>query len=215
MSHRKASAITLGLVTALAASLLSSAAFAEDAALSASFTPKMNAQVQFELLPLGSAKASAEGADSQTTDTDVAYGISASFTRDLHKNISVGLAPRLILNVASDEAGDNDDADKELDLRARITAHFPVAPKMEVYGSLTPGFTFVIPSADDVDSATGFAIGAAAGATYDVSPAMFLNAELGYQRAFTSASVMALGQEFDVDLDLSYMHVGVGAGTRF
>ena len=44
---------------------------------------------------------------------------------------------------------------------------------------------------------------------------MFVNAELGYQRAFTSADITFLGQSFDAEFDLSYLHVGFGAGTRF
>jgi outer membrane protein W len=72
-----------------------------------------------------------------------------------------------------------------------------------------------MPAASDSDSATGLGIGGAAGVTYDVSPAMFLNAELGYQTAFTTTQVMFGGRERDFDLDLSYVHVGVGAGTRF
>lgn len=215
-SHSARAARTAGLLGALAATLLSSAALADDEGfLFTPPSPKTSAQAQVELLPTGSAKLSATGFNSQTTDTDTAYGISASFARDIHPNVSIGVAPRLILNVASDEDDSGDDSSTALDLRARVTAHFPVAPRMEAYASLSPGFTIIFPDEDDADSASGFAIGGAAGVTYEVSPTMFINGELGYQRAFTSTEIMSGGQDFDVDLDLSYLHLGLGAGTRF
>lgn len=211
-----ASSRAAALAAALATTLLSSSALADDfPLLFDTVEPKlMSAQVQLELLPVGSAKTSAQG-QSNNLDTAVAYGISASLNRDLSKSVRIGLTPRLIFNVISDDADDNAEADTELDLRASITAHFPLAPRAKVYASLTPGFSIVIPDANGVDSATGFALGAAVGGTYDLSPTRFVNAELGYQRAFTSTSVMSFGQEVDFDLDLSYMHVGLGAGTRF
>jgi hypothetical protein len=44
---------------------------------------------------------------------------------------------------------------------------------------------------------------------------MFIGGEVGYQRAFTSSDIMVGAQSTSADLDLSYMHVGIGAGTRF
>lgn len=216
MSLRNVSSLSLGVITSLAATLCSTAAFAEDVSISTSAAPQvMRAQVQLELLPIGSAKGSIDGEDLGTEDAAFAYAISATLERTINKYLSIGIAPRLIFNVTGEEAGDDEDAAKELDARVRLLAHFPVAPKLEVYGSLTPGFTFLLPANDDDRGATGFAIGAAAGVTYDVSPSAFLNAELGYQRAFTSTDIMFLDQRLDVDVDVSYLHVGLGAGTRF
>jgi opacity protein-like surface antigen len=195
--------------------LLSSSAFADDESISASAAaPRMRAEAQVELLPLGSGNQTV-GDASVSRDTAVAYGISAGFDYAITPYLSIGVSPRLLLNIKpSDQDGGT--ADKEIDLRARVVGHVPVAPGLEIYGALLPGYAFVLPGEDGVDTARGFAIAGAAGVTYDVSSKLFLGAELGYQRAFTSADVMTgAGQKVSTDLDLSYMHVGIGAGTRF
>lgn len=200
-------AATLGM-------LVSSSAFAEDDAVSATASSKIRVQAQVEVLPIGSGKGTV-GGTSTTTDTAVAYGVSGMFDYAVTPFLSIGVAPRLVLNVISDNPGQNDTADKELDLRARLLAHFPVAPGLELFGALTPGYTFVLSSTDGVDSSKGFAIGGSVGVTYDVSPRMFIGGEVGYQRAFTSTDIMVGAQSISADLDLSYLHVGIGAGTRF
>lgn len=195
--------------------LMSTAAFAEDESTSVTATSsRMRAQAQFELLPLGSGDQTLAGA-SMSRDTALAYGISAGFDYAVLPYLSIGVAPRLVLNVKPKEAADGTDADKEVDLRARIVGHFPVAPKLEIFGAVSPGYTFVLSSTEGVDAAKGFAIAGSAGVTYDVSPSVFLGAEVGYQRAFTSTSITLGGQSMSTDLDLSYMHVGLGVGTRF
>jgi opacity protein-like surface antigen len=209
--------MTIRMILAAGAlgTLLSSSAFADDESISASAAaPKMRAQAQFELLPLGTGKQSI-GGQSMSQDAALAYGISAAFDYAVTPYLSVGLAPRLVLNIKpSDQEGGT--TDKEIDLRARVLGHVAVAPGLEIYGAVSPGYAFVLPGTDGVDTAKGFAIAGAAGLTYDVSPALFLGAEVGYQRAFTSADIMtAPGQKVSTDLDLSYMHIGIGAGTRF
>jgi len=197
------------------ATLMSSSAFAEDAAPSGSAdSSKLRLAAQFEVLPLGSAKASAGGVSAPSQDTALAYGVSAALDYAVMPYLSIGLAPRLVFNVKADDSS-SDSADKELDLRARVQAHFPVTPGLEVFAALTPGYTVVLSSEDGVSNATGFAIGGSVGLTYDVSPKMFLTGEVGYQRAFTSADVTVGTQKMSADLDLSYMNIGVGAGTRF
>jgi hypothetical protein len=68
---------------------------------------------------------------------------------------------------------------------------------------------------DGVANAKGAALGGAAGLTYDVSPKLFVGGEVGYQRAFTSTTIEMSAPPFKADLDVSYLHIGVGAGTRF
>lgn len=194
--------------------LISSSVFAEDIGNSASgAAPRMRVQAQVELLPIGSGKATMANL-STTHDTALAYGVSGMFDYALTPYLSIGVAPRLVFNVKPDDA-DGDSADKELDLRARLLGHYPVAPRLELYAALSPGYTIVLSSTDGVKNATGFAIGGSAGLTYDLSPKAFISGEVGYQRAFTSTDVMVAGQSVSGDLDLSYMHVGIGAGTRF
>jgi opacity protein-like surface antigen len=209
--------MTLAAVTVctLASSLATSSAFAQEAGAPASDTsPKMRLGAQVEVLPVGSGKATV-GDTSMTNDAAVAYGVTGTFDYALTPYLSVGVAPRLVLNVTPDNAAPGDRADKELDLRARVLGHFAVAPKLEVYAAVAPGYAIVMSGQDGINNSSGFAIGGAAGVTYDVSPKMFLSGEVGYQRAFTSTDITVGNQTMTGDLALSYMHVGLGAGTRF
>jgi len=199
----------------LASSFIASSAFAQEGGAPTSETSsKMRLGAQVEVLPVGSGKATL-GGTTMTTDADIAYGVTGTFDYALTPYLSIGAAPRLVLNVIPNDAAPGGHADKELDLRARILGHFAVAPKLEVYASVAPGYTMLMSSEDGVSNATGFAIGGAAGLTYDISPKMFLSGEVGYQRAFTSADLTVGNQTMSGDLALSYMHVGLGAGTRF
>ena len=202
------------LAVATLGAFVSTPVFADDGISTTGTDSKMAVQAQFEVLPIGSFKGTV--ADTSTsTDSAVAYGISGMFEYALTPYLSVGVAPRLVLNVISDDANAQDTSDKELDLRARLRVHYPVASGVELYASVMPGYTFVLASEDGVDSSTGFAVAGAAGATYNLSPKLFLNGEVGYQRAFTSTDVMLGSQSINTDLDVSYMHIGLGAGMRF
>lgn len=204
----------MGLVGSLVSS---TAAFAQsdDASVpSVEAATKMRAGAQIEMLPLGSAKVSA-GGQSLSDDAAVAYGVSASFDYAVTPWLSIGVSPRLVLNVTEKDADEGSKAEKEIDLRARLVAHYPVMPKLEAYAALQPGYSFVLSSTDGVDSVNGFALGGAIGATYDVSPTLYLSGEVGYQRAFTSVDQMVGTEKISADLSLSYMHIGLGAGTRF
>jgi outer membrane protein W len=195
---------------------VSASAFAQNEQIANDGAPetKLRAQAQIEVLPVGSAKQS-EGGQSMSMDTDVAYGISGAVDYAVTPYLSVGAAPRLVLNVKPKDAADGVDAAKQIDLRARVLAHFQVQPKLELYASLAPGYSIITSSVDGVDSATGFAIAGAVGATYDVAPRVFLSGEVGYQRVFASQDIDFGGAKQSVDFDLSYMHIGLGAGTRF
>jgi opacity protein-like surface antigen len=197
-------------------SMMSSSAFAQGQEGGAGAAPAtgLRAEAQFEVLPMGSGKTTFEG-QSVTADTATAYGITGIVDYAINPYLSIGVAPRLVLNVKSTDAGDDTDASKEIDLRARITGRVPVAPGVELYASVMPGYSIVTSTQDGMNSATGFALAGALGATYDLTPRFFLGAEVGYQHAFTSVDQMVGNQKLSADLDLSYLHVGIGAGTRF
>lgn len=200
------------VVAGVLGSLLASPAFAEEDGLSSAAKSKISAQAQFELLPMGSAKASL-GGQSQSTDTAVAYGVTAMLDYAVTPYLSIGAAPRLVLNVNGNDSQAS--AGKEIDLRARVVGHVPVMPGLEAYASLSPGYAFLTGIAGGMDDPSGFAVAGALGATYDLTPRAFIGAEIGYQRAFTSTEMAVAGQKLGVDFDLSYLHVGLGAGTRF
>jgi hypothetical protein len=193
-------------IALLAIPMLATTAFAQDAAGPA---PKMRLGAQVEILPLGTLEASA-GGQSSSTDADIAYGIGATFDYDITPNFSIGAAPRFIFNVNGKDS--NDDAGKQLDLRVRATAHFPVAPQIQIYGFVAPGYSIVmLPSGAGIDDPKGFAIGFGGGLTYDVAPKVFLSGEVGYQLGFQSTKVL----DQDLDAKTRYLSIGLGAGARF
>ena len=213
----------LAIATALFGTLVASPAFAQEsttpppaaapaAEVEASAQPAkpFSLGAQLELLPVGSMDVTISGPvinGSDSTSTSTAFGLSATFGYDVTPNISIGAAPRLLFNVQGENAKSSA---KEFDLRARLAVHGEVAPQVQLYGYAAPGYTWVIPSKGDINS-TGPAIGFGAGASYDVSSDLFVNAELGYQIAFVSAE----SEGTTVDVDVSYLHLGIGGGTRF
>lgn len=208
-----------GVVGSLGA-LVSSPAFAQETeGSSMGAASKMRAQAQFELLPVGSAKTTVMNESSDPQDAALAYGITAAFDYAVTPYLSIGVAPRVVFNVAAaepmNEPGEQEDKGTEYDLRARISGHYPIARGLEVNASVMPGYTFVTSSIEGAPTAKGFALGGAVGLTYDITPRMFVGAEVGYQRAFLSSELDLGTTKLDLDADLSYMHVGLGAGTRF
>lgn len=199
--------VTVGSLVAA----MSTAAFAQEMEIgNQAPATKMRAGAQLEMLPMGSLEVPLGDGASVSADTAVAYGVSATFDYAVTPFLSVGVAPRLILNIKGEDTDGDSDAFKELDLRARVLAHFPVAKGVEVFGSVSPGYSIIMGDSD-FDDPKGFALAGAVGATYDVSPKAYLSAEVGYQRAFASVSEGGMSSDFD----LSFLHVGLGAGTRF
>jgi opacity protein-like surface antigen len=200
------------MLAASALATFSAPAFAEDSVSTSASGPRMRVQAQFELLTNGSAEGTV-GQRSMTTDLATAYGITGILDYSITPHFSIGAAPRLVLNINSKDAQD-EASDKEIDLRLRLRGRFPVLPGLELYVAFSPGYVIILPG-DAVNDATGFAVGGAAGLTYDISSRVFAGAEVGYQRAFTTSTNTIAGQRIVLDVDLSYLHVGLGAGARF
>ena len=100
------------LTAATLGTLVSASAFADDTSLSATApAPKMRAQAQIELLPIGTGEGKI-GDTSMSTDTAMAYGVSAMFDYAITPYLSIGVAPRLVLNVISDKPDDGYDAER-------------------------------------------------------------------------------------------------------
>ena len=185
---------------------LSSTAFAEDAPL---VDKKLQAGIGLELLPIGELKFEYNG-DSETTDTEMAFGIAPFLDYAVGPNISLGVAPRLLFNVKGE---DGDEAAKQLDLRVRLLGRFPASPKMRIYGYVAPGYSilFIPDWPDEVDRPAGLVLALAGGAAYDLGPTTFATFELGYQLGWQG------GEEDGDSVELSdnFLHFGVGVGTRF
>ena len=192
--------------------LFASAAWAQEVApaIDTSLGETSTARVGVVLspMPTGTLKAAAGGLNA-SSDTSFAFGIMPTFDYSLNQFLFIGAAPQFIFNVKPKDA--NGDAGKELDLRARIGGIAKVANTIRVFGYAAPGYSIVmLPSSANVDDPKGFVLGFAAGAAFDISPAMFLSGEVGYQLGYQSTTFA----NNDVDFKTNYLHLGIGLGVR-
>jgi len=162
---------------------------------------RMRLGVVLSPMPTGTFKGA--GAD---TDAKFAFGLMPTFDIGLNQFLFVGLAPQFIFNVQPD--GSTGDAAQELDLRVRLGGIAKVADTIRLFGYAAPGYSFImIPNkAAGRDNPAGFVLGFAAGAAFDLSPAMYLSGELGYQVGYQAAN--------SIDYKSNYLHVGLGLGFR-
>jgi hypothetical protein len=160
------------------------------------------------LLPIGQAHLEAEGV-SESEDTATAVGLGALVELQLLTNLAVGLAPRLILNVKGE---DGTDSGQELDLALRVIGNLPVGRMVQLYGFAAPGYSIIyIPDwPDELSNPAGFIFGFGGGVGFDIDRHFRLAVELGYQLGAQQVSVE--GQT--VDLEISYLHLGVSAMAR-
>jgi hypothetical protein len=208
--RRTTMARTLAAITLV--TLLSSPASAEDGIAAPPAEPRIFLQARLELLPLGSGENSGGFSSSMTMAT--AYAISGSLEVALTRHLSIGVAPRLVFNVI--EGGNEGPADKELDLRACIRARTAVSPGFDIYASFSPGHASLLSGGTSVyTSSGGYTLGGAFGFTYDVGSTVFVGGEIGFQRSFMRVDLRNAEDELSYDVELSYVHLGAGAGMRF
>ncbi len=176
-----------------------------------------NVVVQLDVLPAGHVRIAKDGIGAGATesvDLSTAYGVGIQLNYLARPHFSLGLAPRLVFNVKSDE---DSAAAKQLDLRARITLHTgsSLSPVLQLFAFAEPGYSIsfidqkVWPAGLDTPAGPVLALGG--GATYDVLPSIFVTGEVGYQLGFQTVTARAR----DADFGFDYLHVGLGAGARF
>lgn len=194
-----------------------SAAPTASVAESAPTAPRFTAGVQVEMMPGGpsSADLTLDGPRGHATaslECPTAYGIGGLFAYDLTRFLSIGVAPRLITGVNFDipNAPSQGKDAKEFDLRARLALHAALTPRLQVYGFATPGYSWLIPPDDD--NTGGFAIGFGGGFAIDLTPSLYVDAEVGYQTAYFSHDD---AEGNTVGLDFGYLALGLGGGARF
>jgi hypothetical protein len=160
------------------------------------------------LLPIGQAHVEAEGL-SESEDTATAVGLGGLVEVQLLTNLAVGFAPRLILNVKGE---DGTESGKELDLAFRVIGNVPVGPMVQLYGFAAPGYSVIyIPDwPDELSNPAGFIFGFGGGVGFDINPQFRLAVELGYQ--IGGQQLSEEGQT--VDVEISYLHLGVSAMAR-
>jgi hypothetical protein len=160
------------------------------------------------VLPIGQARIEANEL-SASEDTATAYGLGGIVEVQLLTNLSIGFAPRLLLNVKGE---DGTDSAKELDLALRVIGQLPISRIAQLYGFAAPGYSILyFPDwPDEVSNPAGFIFGAGGGVGFDLNPQFRLAVELGYQLG--AQQVTEQGQTAEVET--SFLHLGVSAMAR-
>jgi hypothetical protein len=169
----------------------------------------ITAAVSFEVLPTGTYKLDVPGVGSDHSATEVAYGFAGQIDYWVTDTLSVGLAPRYILNVSRSDS--NSSSDPELDLRLRGQYNHQVNPMFQLFGFVAPGYSIII-LPGDADNPKGLAIGFGAGGRYLINDKLFAQGELGYQLGFQKITTIS-GNRVTIATD--YLHIGVGIGAQF
>jgi hypothetical protein len=157
--------------------------------------------------------------------------LAPSFGVDLHADYAlspvfrVGLGER-VLYPTSLKYGDSDSG-FQADTLLRAVVHAPVTARVSARVRFSAGYSIVsLPDPTDVDrdeetteSAKGFVMGLAAGAAYQLTPAIALVGDVGHSWGFQGASSEVTTETgtvtYDVRFSTNLLHVSVGAELSF
>ena len=145
------------------------------------------------------------------TDTGV-FGIDALALYSVTPLISVGVAPRYLLNIKGGNG--NGDSAKMYDIRAVGAVHKELAPKIMGFGGAGLGYASIsIPDqmGMSVPSASGMTLSFFGGAGFALGPKLALTGTLSYELGFESVSVG--GQSADEKYNFLSFSVGILAGV--
>jgi hypothetical protein len=129
----------------------------------------------------------------------------ADFT--LYRHFFFGLAPCYTFNVRAN--GSTATPAHELDLLVRIGGQAPITDRLQLYGYLSPGYSY-LRQLPEGNGSEGIVVGLHGGGMFDVTTTFFVNAEIGYQEGFQRATIAGLDGTFGA----SFLQIGVGAGVR-
>jgi hypothetical protein len=168
--------------------------------------------VLFEILPTGRLNASETGTSPLDNDTAFSVAVAPFLDVSLSPYVALGFSPQFIFGVQGKGASQSA---TEYDLRARLTARYPVSPNARVYARFSPGYSIVslredLPSG--VSDPAGLLLDFAVGTEIAVLPKLFLVVDLGYQVGFQSTSDV---DGSNVDFTTSYLHLGAGLAIGF
>jgi hypothetical protein len=156
--------------------------------------------------PYGVLRSGPPGAEFSVA-SELAFAVMPLVDVSLARHLFVGFAPSYTFHVKA-QGGARDPA-SELDLLLRIGAEAAATERLQIYGYLSPGYAFMFGLPGDV-GARGPVIGLHAGGRLDLTPAFFVNAEVGYQMGFQSATTNGV----DAEWHASFFQIGLGAGVR-
>jgi hypothetical protein len=157
--------------------------------------------------PFGSLTSGPPGGEF-SVGSQFAFAVMPVLDVSLARHLFVGFAPSYTFNVKAKNGPD--DAASELDLLLRIGAEAAATDRLQLYGYLSPGYAFMYGLPPGGQGVRGPVIGLHAGGRLDLTPAFFVNAEVGYQMGFQSASTNGS----DAEWHASFFQIGLGAGVR-
>jgi hypothetical protein len=194
------------LTTLAAAAVLAPAVASADSIVGAQLQVVPEGEVDTELFGVGA-----------SPDLETAFGIAVIGEYAVHRHVTVGLAPRVVLGLKFDE--DADDSGTQLDIPIRATGRLFFG-KLAVHGFVSAGYSIIFvpdPSENiDLDNPTGFVFGLGAGAAYQLGKNLAISGELGYTVGSQSDEV-DLGFEDDpvIEAGTKLPHIAVGIHTAF
>jgi hypothetical protein len=156
--------------------------------------------------PFGSLTSGPSGAEF-SVGSEFAFAVMPVVDLNLARHLFIGFAPSYTFNIQAKNGPGS--AASELDLLLRIGAEAAATDRVQVYGYLSPGYAFMSGLPGDL-SARGPVVGLHAGGRLDLTPAFFVNAEVGYQMGFQNASINGSDAEFHA----SFFQIGLGGGVR-
>ena len=166
---------------------------------------------RLDILPFGEIRTKEAEMNALKVDIDTGYGIGGAIDFDIARNVSLGFAPRYLFKVKGEP---HRASSKELDLAARLKAHFPASPRATLFGYLSPGYSMVYVPNGSIFSGldpSGLIVGIGGGADLMITPKAFITLELGYTWGFQSDSEAGFKYTYATNL----MHLGLGLGSRF
>ena len=168
----------------------------------------LTAAAQVQLIPVGTLAFEGGGIDTSES-TDLAYGIGAQVDYWVNEQISVGFAPRFVLNLRPDS---ETESATQLDLAVRAQYNHPVNDQVKAFGFLAPGYSILsLPEEAGDLSPKGLIIGLGAGVRYGVNDKLFVQGEAGYTLGFQGGTEQGVDYTFKSNL----LHLGVGLGAAF
>ncbi|HEY5935828.1 MAG TPA: outer membrane beta-barrel protein [Kofleriaceae bacterium] len=166
---------------------------------------------RLDLVPFGEIHTKEGDINDITVDTEFGYGIGGVIEFGVARNVMIGFAPRYLFHVKGEP---HRDGGSQLDLAARLKAHFPVSPRASLFGFLSPGYSKVYLPDGSIFAGLdpgGLILGLGGGADIMMTPTVYLTIELGYTFGFQSDSEGGAKYTYATSL----MHLGFGVGKRF
>jgi hypothetical protein len=167
----------------------------------------LGAQAQY--LPVGEAHTIA-GDMILDEATEPAAALSLFVGYAFHRQVDVTFAPRVIVDARG--PGLESDGTTQVDLAVRITGAVPLARNLDLFGQLSPGYSFLSGTSNRFAATRprGFLIGAGAGLAYALTPSFAVHGEVGVTRGSQHQDIEVDGERFETPAETSFLHLGVG-----